>query len=213
MLNSEDVPAESTQITEFSDDVTPFLTTYEITPGDMPVSKKLLYKLYKTYSKAPIEQAHFNLKVGEYIADKSDKYYYINKDNFAISKHIYQQEKKIDKTKRLTSQKHFQWVMETMPITKGGFWLEGFIIFYLYKIHCKSHRISAKLGYKSFHNFLKLHFQYKRLSENRSLWFKVDEALYNRLTEEEKEVIRGARKKEGRSKKESTDSTNPTPQS
>src|SRR6478735_8515513 len=98
MMNSQE-EAPSNEITEFMNDIVPFLTHYGITPGDMPVSKKLLYKLYQTYSKAPANKQEFSLKVGEYITDKSSTYYYINQDNFAISKHLYAEQKKKDKTK------------------------------------------------------------------------------------------------------------------
>ena len=192
---------EKEEILEYMNDIVPFLTNYGITPGDSPVSKKLLYKLYKTYSKNPDSQSSFNTKVGEYITDKSSTYYYINKDNFAISKYIYKEVEKKDKTKSLTYQKHFNWFMQEREIKAGHKWLEGFILFFIYKDFCKSRKINNKLGYVNYHKFLKIHFQYKRVNGNRSLWFKIDENTYNLLSEEEKNVIREARQKTGGSKK------------
>ena len=193
---------QDNEILEYMNDVVPFLTNYGITPGDTPVSKKLLYKLYKTYSKNPIGSVEFNIKVGEYISHKSPSYYYINQDNFAISKHIYKESEKRDKTKSLTYQKHFNWFLIESKMDKGSKWVEGFILFFIYKDFCKSRRINPKLGYVYFHKFLKLHFQCRRMKENRSLWFKIDQDTYNLLNEEEKNVIREARQKKGRSKKE-----------
>ena len=199
--SSESEPTE--QILEYMNDVVPFLTNYGITPGNVPVSKKLLYKLYKTYSKNAIAISEFSTKVGEYIADKSSYYYYINYDNFAISKYIYSETEKRDKTKSLIYQKHFNWFITEKQITVGSKWVEGFVLFYIYKDFCKSRRVNPKLGYVNYHKFLKLHFQNKRIKGNRSLWFKVDQDTYNILSNEEKDVIREARQKTRRSKKES----------
>jgi hypothetical protein len=199
--SSEPEPTE--QILEYTNDVVPFLTNYGITPGNVPVSKKLLYKLYKTYSKNAILINEFSTKVGEYITDKSTLYYYINYDNFAISKYIYSETVKRDKTKSLIYQKHFNWFITEKQVKTGSKWVEGFVLFYIYKDFCKSRRVNPKLGYVNYHKFLKLHFQNKRIKGNRSLWFKVDQDTYSILSNEEKNVIREARQKTRRSKKES----------
>jgi hypothetical protein len=213
VMNSQDdyiPPVE--QITDYFNDIVPFLTNYGITPGETPVSKKLLYKLYKTYSKNPATNQEFQTKVGEYIVARSDQYYYINQDNFAISKHIYKETKKIEKTKSLTYQKHFQWFLDNRVVERGHKWVEGFILFYIYKTFCKERRVNPRFGYKSFHKFLKLHFTFKRIRENRSLWFRVDGKTHDLLSEEENNVIRESRKKEtGRSQEESSkESETPT---
>jgi hypothetical protein len=199
--SSEPEPTE--QILEYTNDVVPFLTNYGITPGNVPVSKKLLYKLYKTYSKNAILINEFSTKVGEYITDKSTLYYYINYDNFAISKYIYSETAKRDKTKSLIYQKHFNWFITEKQVKTGSKWVEGFVLFYIYKDFCKLRRVNPKLGYVNYHKFLKLHFQNKRIKGNRSLWFKVDQDTYSILSNEEKNVIREARQKTRRSKKES----------
>lgn len=211
ILDSSESSNPIEPILEYMNDVVPFLTNYGITPGNTTVSKKLLYKLYKAYSKNPITISEFNTKVGEYITDKTTQYYFINQDNFAISRYIYKEIEKRDKTKSLTYQKHFNWFLTESELKPGNKWLEGFILFFIYKDFCKSRRINHRLGYLNYHKFLKLHFKYKRIKENRSLWFKVDEKTFNILNEEEKNVIRNARKKETRgSKKESSGRTEKT---
>jgi len=201
VLGGDDSDADE-QVLESYNDVVPFLTNYNITPGDTPVSKKLLYKLYQTYSTEPMDKLAFARQVGEFVEPKG-MFYYLNMDNFAISKHIYMGQNKIDKTKSLTYQTHYNWFIKEINMQRGLKWLEGFVLFYIYKDFCKSRRVNPKLGYNSFHRFLKLHFQFRRKNENRSLWFRVDDNIFNLLTELEKDVLRDARKKEtGRSKKE-----------
>lgn len=200
MNSPDDYIPQVEQITDFNNDVVPFLTNYGITPGETPVSKKLLYNLYKTYSSQPATNNEFQIKVGQYITDNSSTYYYINQDNFAISKHIYKETKKREKTKSLTYQKHFNWFLDQRLVQTGHKWLEGFILFYIYKSFCKERNVNPKFGYKTFHKFLKLHFTSRRVKENRALWFRVDANTFDLISEQEKEVIRDSRKKEtGRS--------------
>lgn len=212
MLASEDdevVP--KAEIFDYSDDIVPFLSFYNITPGKTQVSKKLLYKLYKTHSKNPVPELNFNTVAGRYV-EGTRNHYLLNTDNFIISQHIYTAEKTRDKTKSLTYQKHFDWFMEQRGVERGVSWVEGFILFYIYKDFCRSRKVKPKLGYVNFHKFLKLHFRFKRMRENRSLWFSVDYKTANILTETEQGIIRDARTKEtGRSKEESKSGTEEVP--
>lgn len=209
LLDGEDSDAAEDQIIESYNDVIPFLTNYNITPGDTLVSKKLLYKLYKAYSSEPMSVREFAMEVGTFVQAKGE-FYHINMDNFAISKHIYAQQSRVDKTKSLTYQKHYTWFVKERAVQRGSKWLEGFVLFYIYKDFCKSRRVNPKLGYKSFHRFLKLHFQYRRKNENRSLWFRVDDQTYNLITKEERDVITAARQKEARGRKEEDNGTQET---
>jgi len=194
LLDSDDVSEEKAEIFDYTDDIVPFLSFYNITPGVTPVSKRLLYRLYRTYSKQPLDQNEFNIQVGRFVAGVG-YIYNINMDNFAISNHIYKAEKTRDKTKSLTYQKHFDWFLKVRKMERGVTWVEGFVLFFIYKDFCKSRRVVPKFGYVNFHKFLKLHFQFRRVKENRSLWFRVDHKTAVIFNEEEQNVIRNARTK------------------
>lgn len=208
LLDSDDAEEQTVEIFNYKDDIVPFLSFYNITPGNTLVSKKLLYKLYKTYSKHPLEERSFNINVGQFVAP-TGAHYNINLDNFAISNHLYKAEKTRDKTKSLKFQKHFEWFLTEKTVKRGTKWIEGFILFFIYKDFCKSRRVNHKLGYINFHKFLKLHFQYKRLRGNRALFFKIDENTFNIFSKDECDKIRKARsEKETRwSKKEASSGT------
>jgi hypothetical protein len=200
----EDAPEVTDEILEHTDDVVPFLSHYGVQPGETPVSKRLLYKLYRTYSSNPAPQTQFFFLVSEFVSTKrigSQTFFCLNQDNFAISAAIFKNQKTIEKTKSITYQKHFQWFLKGRGVKSGHKWVEGFILFFIYKDYCKSHRVNPKLGYENFHKFLKLHFKFRRLRENRSLWFKVDQITHDIMSEEEKNVIRESRKKTRRGKK------------
>lgn len=201
LLNSEDVPESTVQIFDYKDDIVPFMGFYNITPGTSPVSKKLIYKLYKTYSKEPLDSLNFTIQLGKFVSHDRD-HFLVNLDNFAISNHIYEAEKTREKTKSISYQKHFNWFIDNAGVQTGSSWVEGFLIFHQYKDFCRERRVTPKLGYVNFHKFLKLHFQYRRVKENRALWFRVNYETANKYTEQEKEVIRDGRKEtRGREKK------------
>lgn len=88
LLESEDeVDVVVAQVFDYNDDIVPFLSFYNITPGDTPVSKKLVYKLYKTYSKQPLDKVTFITQVARFVSHRGD-HLFLNTDNFAISQHI-----------------------------------------------------------------------------------------------------------------------------
>lgn len=185
---------------EGSNDILAFTSNYKITPGDLPVSKKILYKLYRAFSSHPLTEKEFGNRLRDFVDDKGSKFFYLNQDNFAISRHLFKETRKKDLTKSLTYQKHFNWFIEAREIGPGAKWVEGYVLFYIYLTFCNERKVKPKFGYKSFHNFLKLHFKHRRVNQNRSLWFQVDHRTHDLLTQEEKDVLRDARKKEtGRS--------------
>jgi len=203
VMGSEEV----TEVLDSSDDIVPFLSHYNVVPGDMLVSKKLLYKLYKTYSKEPQTERTFNNTVGTFLGhyrNYSGNFYLINQDAFKISQYIFKDtlKHKVKKTHSGTYQRHFEWFTSNACVESGNNWLEGFILHQIYKDHCRSKHVTATLGTENFHKFLKLHFEHRRVSKSRALFFKVDDNTFNKLTEEEKNGIREGRKK-GRSKKDS----------
>lgn len=200
LLDSDDVGEETVEIFNYTDDIVPFLSFYNITPGNTPVSKKLIYKLYKTYSKHPLDERNFNVQTGQFLSVQHS-YYNVNLDNFAISNHLYKAEKTRDKTKSLTYQKHFDWFLTERKVERGTKWIEGFILFFIYKDFCRSRRVNPRLGYVNFHKFLKLHLQHKRIKGNRALFFKIDENTFNIFSKDECDKIRIARQKTRRIEK------------
>jgi hypothetical protein len=206
LLESGDAEPETQEVFDYEHDIVPFLSHYQIVPGEAPVKKKLLYKLYKTYSKEPLDQLNFNIQVGNYL-DNTGRYYQINLNTFSVSNHIYRAEQTRDKTKSLTYQKHFKWFLQEANVKSGNVWIEGFILFFIYKDFCRSRRVNPKLGYVNFHKFLKLHLSFRRVNENRSLWFKVNKETATIFNEDECERIRQARQKTGRSQEKASGQT------
>lgn len=197
-------PAPTEEILEYENNVIPFLSHYNIQPGDLTVSKKLLYELYKRYTNEPVIALTFHRIVGKFIgqyANYSGTFYKINQDQFAITKHIFEHFKqhRVVKTKSRTYQNHFKSFLTTKNISKGSSWLQGFVLYEIYRDFCRDRHKRAKFSYRNFHDFLKENFKYKRLKGNRSLWFAVNEETTRYFPEEKlKEIIEARRRSKDR---------------
>lgn len=202
-ISVPDAPATE-EILEYENNVVPFLSHFNVLPGETAVSKKLLYQLYKKYVDEPRDVLSFNRIVGQFLGhyrNYSGNFYMINQDQFAISQHIFKLFTKshVVKTKSATYQKHFLTFLTTKNVTKGSHWVQGFVLYEIYRDFCRDRHKRAAFSYEAFFKFLKQNFKFKRVNENRSMWFAVNEDTKNYYTKEELDDIIEKRrsKKEG----------------
>lgn len=191
-----------TQILEHYNDVVPFLSNYKIEPGETPVNKRILYRLYKThYSKDPVSSLQFHHIVGQFLGyyyNLSGGFYKLNQDNFTIASHMYKEHnnKRIEKTKSNTYRRHFELFMQKQNVQPGNKWMEGYLIHEIYKDYCRQSGMSKpKLGRDNFHKFMKLFFKHRRISDSRAFWYMVNEETTTILNEERKCEIKARRSK------------------
>ena len=59
---------------EYEDNVIPFLTRFEIKPGEDKVPLSILYKLYKTYVKEPVTKHSFTKRVNTVLIQEKVTY-------------------------------------------------------------------------------------------------------------------------------------------
>lgn len=190
----------TTEVLEHNNDVIPFLSHYKITPGDTPVNKRLLYRLYKVYySQDPLPSLQFHHIVGQFLVyyyNRSGGFYKMNQDNFTISTHMFKEHnnKTIEKTKSNTYRRHFEGFLQKKSISAGTKWFEGYLIHEIYKDYCREINLKTpKLGRDNFHKFMKLYFKNRRISDSRAIWYMVNEATLTILTEADKDGIKARR--------------------
>jgi|GEM_PF-6666402 hypothetical protein len=192
------------EILEYENNVVPFLSHYNIIPGDFTVSKKLLYKLYRRHVDDPVNELTFQRIVGNFLGhyrNYSGNFYKINQDQFALSNHIFKlfTEHKVQKTKSKTYQNRFMTFCETKNVRKGKAWVPGFVIYEIYKDFCRERHKRPAFSYESFIQMLRENFKHKRINSNRSLWFSVNEESKNYFTEEQVNDIIEARRNKKKS--------------
>lgn len=194
--------------TEYFNDVVPFLVKYNITEGEHSVGKNILYRLYRQYSSNPVKSNVFHTNVSQFVPKRHSDYnvyYLINMSAFKVSKLLYKAFNNNNPNK-FTNKKlnHFRAFLTTHGIERGTAWIEGFVLYEIYKNMYKRMKKKHLLGYDMFHKYLKLNFEYKRKVSNRSLWFGVNKSYKKFISDDEINEVRESRKKTRGSKKKKT---------
>lgn len=182
-----------------SNDVLKFLTTYNIKPGKQLVMKRLLYDLYRKWSKMPVDPRKFTFEVGKYLLLHGTRRpcYFINREGFTLAQEIeklYIQHTK-DKTKIVNYKRHFDSFLNYYGLKPGNYYIESYVLYNLYdKWVYKNGNQRHPLGSNQFHSFCKLYFKKERLTSNRVAWFGVNKkAIQQHLSQDEIEYIRQGR--------------------
>lgn len=200
-----------------SDDVVAFLSVYSIQPGNDVVVHRMLYELYKLWSKTPVTKGEFSHEVGKYllIQQRHGKLYYlINKDSMRLTKAAFDliNEKSIDKSKSLPWRKHFESFLNKYEIKSGDYYVESYILYDLYDEYVYGIGKKSPLGEDQFFNMCKVYFLGKRITSNKVTWFGVDESITTVLTQQRLQSLRRNRllhhgKKENKKKQRKTSSS------
>lgn len=201
----ESAPQEIPEVLEYDNNVIPFLSHYQIQPGEFLVSKSQLYSLYRQHVMDPIPQLNFHRIVGQFIGhyrNHSGNFYKINLHQFKLSEYMFKLRvgkiKKVDKSKGW--RRHFESFLKKKEIEKGNNWLEGYILQEIYRDFCRDRKKRPALGYENFLKMGRLYFEHRRVSSSRAVFFKVNDKAYNYFTEEKKDEFREARRSQKNNK-------------
>ncbi len=190
---------KSEEITEYDNNVVPFLSHYNLVPGDKPLSKKLLYQLYKAHVEDPLNNLQFQKIVGkflDYYDNINGSFYKVNIDQFKVAKFIFEMrdKKRVKKDRSNTYRRHFENFLQEKEISAGQHWLEGYIIYEIYLEYCRDRKKRPTFSYVNFHGMLKVYFKNQRKTQNRSLWFQVNDKAKTYFTERQIDEFREKRK-------------------
>jgi hypothetical protein len=174
----EDTKDES--IVGVTDDVFSFISTFNILPGKETVLKKSVYDLYKSWSKDPVSNYAFSLKMTKHFKChmKGPRHYYeLSLNSFQIEKETLSllEKRTTDKTKFPNWQKHFESFLNYYNISKGKTWVQSHVLAHFYDMWCFKNKKRNLLSEINFFNFCKIYFEYKRNSESRMMWFGLNE--------------------------------------
>lgn len=192
-LESKDEDPKADWIQEFhhTEDVTPFLSFYNIKPGNELVQSKILYKLYKTWSKDPLRETQFNWKIKDYIEYK-EGYLKLNIDALQVSNKVidYLKEHTQNKTKSPSWKRHFDNFLTYYNIESGDNWVESYYLYHIYDLWTYKNKVKSWLGYKQFINFCDIYFKQKRRTSSKIKWFAISIDIRTLLTKETMENIK-----------------------
>lgn len=144
--------------------VTLFLSTYKITPGDYPIKKALLYKLYKQWAHEPIKKTSFVHELhAHFIYTQLDLY--INHENFSMTDEAKKLLATPNNRTHIWDTRHYQLFLEQNGIEAGTDYFPSRALYYIYdNWHYDTDKI-RRLTYYKFVNLCKLHFEIKKFKD------------------------------------------------
>lgn len=165
---------------KLQDDVLNFIIKFGVNPGKFRVRKKLLYHVYKNWSRNPVNDRTFNYTLNMYV-DSNSSTVKISMSAFKFTEHAYETIRKELKPKKdsLASKKrHFESFIKRFDLTKpatriGRQRIHVGVLIYLYDIYCydkgyKEHLLTDK----QFRSFLNLYFENTRTRVGYSYYVK-----------------------------------------
>jgi len=166
-------------ITGVTDDVLSFILHFNILPGEQLVLQSAIYELYYNWSKNPVNKISFGIKAIKYFIKHAigpRQYYKINTNSIQVQKETlkYIEKNKLDRTKYPFWQKHFKSFLDFYKIEKGNAWVPSYVLMHFYDKWCYNKKRKSLLSETSFFNFCKIHFESKRNTESRMMWFGVN---------------------------------------
>lgn len=188
---------------EYTNNVIPFLTKYNIVPGEEEVPASILYKLYREFTREPVERHLFIRYINEILVEKGDHrkpYYTINLSAMRISKEYY---KLLCEKEKKQTYKHIQHIrnfIEMYELEDGDNWVISSELYMLYRLRFLKTKKRAKLSIEQFVQQMKVMFNYKYDEKKRGYWFAVNEKYKELISPEDKKRLEQSREKKGRYK-------------
>jgi hypothetical protein len=167
----------SVKIYEWPDDIMEFISIYNIKGGKELVTFRLLYKLYKKWSKNPIKFEPFISSLRDILPSHSS-YILLNRKALNVKEEVFKYLKQDDKTKYKGHIDTYNRFRNDYCIKRGGLFIKDTVLYDLYLKWCKKRPLSIR----QFKMFCKMYFDEKLIDKH--YWFGVDKSINDYLTEE-----------------------------
>lgn len=166
-------------------DLIKFAKAFNLKVGEVKVKSSILYRIYKRWSKEPIEFITFCRDM-LLIIDGSKTFFHLETDTKELANFILKEEPlRRDLLKSPKFKEHFELFLSKHNIVPGSFYINGQLISDLYNKWCKANkRNSNTIGYNNLIKFSKLYFKCKQDFDD--YYFAVDSSITNNLSEEQK---------------------------
>lgn len=161
-------------------DVTDFISVYGIKSGNHKVKIRLLYTLYKIWSKNPIKVTWFTKVIGLLFLTDSNNFVSIDFPALELFKQYEKTKIKSNKTNKRGYKEHFDKYIKRHSIISGGLYIKDVVLFNIYDKWIYSTKNKKSLGLNQLNNFLKLYFKYKLIDGN--YWYGLDKSIEQYLT-------------------------------
>lgn len=200
-------PDASDVVVDDDDIVLAFIQTFKIEEGNYKIHADLIYRLFTTWAKKPVNKGKFFTEFKKYFQPyDTTRVYKLNKDINDIVKHFKDQktifENKISNRSILSKavQANFKKFLQECDIKNGPLYVEADIFYHVYDTWCYRNR-KKPLSYLRFSNMAQLFFDYKRFKGSLVVWFALDPSIKQHIDKNAVLNWRTGRKKRGEHEK------------
>lgn len=181
-----------------------FLAYYDIKPGNHRISTKMLFKLFKSWTKDKsykyedfVKDLYNQLEMKTTTFQRNKhQYFKINKNILNITRYLEESKpKKIIFRKTMFYKKFMEEFLEQHNIKAGPIFVEADILYYLFDYYNQK-KTRRMVSYEKFVSLCHLYFDTKQLGLG-STWFGVNESIKSLITEEWVKTWRQGRVKYG----------------
>lgn len=169
---------------ELKTDIFEFVETFKLESGETRVPSRLIYKIYKRWSKSPLIQTDFGHQLSLMFENKKE-HYYLNKDIKDLAKQVLTKAPaKLNKLNSTRFKQHFDNFVTKFNIVRGDFYIKSEVLFDLYDKWTYANKKASAFNPDNFKDFCNLYFKSKQDFE--STYFGVNESIINNLSPDQK---------------------------
>lgn len=177
------------EIFNYRNDVPLFLDKFKIEAGPNKVSKRSLYRLYLQFSESKVSSHMFGVSITEFVSfDKTN--YFINLTKKELLALLTKKDQKLSRYNiaSIGTRKHLELFLEENSIRAGNKWIENYVLYYVYRKWVKQNRKTSRFKSNGFTSIMKLMLPHKKTLYHNA-WFKIDESILEKLTDEDRMKI------------------------
>lgn len=177
------------EIFNYRNDVPLFLDKYKIEAGPHKVSKRSIHRLYLQFSETKLDSRTFGVSITEFV-DFDANNYLINKTKPEILALLTKKKSKPARYNiaNVGTRKHIEEFLAENNIAEGNKWVENYILHYIYEKWVKENRKTSRFTESNFTSVMKLMLPSKKTTQHSS-WFKIDQSVVDKLTEDDIRTI------------------------
>lgn len=172
---------------DFNDDVLNFLLSSNIKSGKESVQSQLIYKIYKNWSKNPLDKHLFTIRLKEYLKQGTLGSFYINKNAYILSSDFYKMLKRQKAKSDVNSSIVFFEFLENKKIKRGDKYFRSYVLYEMFLEWIKSGGYK-KIKYRLFLQIGKTALNHK-ITLKEVNYFGINQNLRETFLTEERELF------------------------
>lgn len=201
----EDEEVQHQEVDSVFKDVRSFVLAINLKPGKNLVPSKLLYKVYKNWSKEPVTKRMFLEVINTLFKTSSNSLYvWLNENSIDISFKLHQK-LRLKRKFALASPGHRQHIVKFFnekEILDGDMWIPAYVLYHMYDKWCYDNNKRVRFSEYNFKLICRSFFKHNRNTEDEGIYFKLSKSILNHVTEDTITNLKEARRKRHGRKKE-----------